>query len=163
MTAPFHIQKCNLTTAFMWLIGGVLLLSCLLKAVNVYSFSQPINSFCGLLGLNGFYGYEVILAISASILQPLFSLFFLNRLPHVPHLCLCIAKDAVVESGSCHVISRYEDGHAVWTYFDIVYSNINSFAITGCQLKNTSIHEGEIVITSGNLNMADGTDVKQNQ
>lgn len=73
-----------------------------------------------------------------------------------------VPKDAVVERDGYHVIFRYEDGHAVWTYVDIVYSNINSFAITGCQRKETSIHEGDIVITSGNLNLADGTEVKIN-
>ena len=71
-----------------------------------------------------------------------------------------VPKDAVVERDGYHVIFRYEDGHAVWTYVDIVYSNINSFAITGCQRKETTIHEGDIVITSGNLNLADGTEVK---
>lgn len=71
-----------------------------------------------------------------------------------------VPKDAVVERDGYHVIFRYEDGHAVWTYVDIVYSNINSFAITGCQRKETSIYEGDIVITSGNLNLADGTEVK---
>ena len=73
-----------------------------------------------------------------------------------------VPKDAVVERDGYHVIFRYEDGHAVWTYVDIVYSNINSFAITGCQRKETTIHEGDIVITSGNLNLADGTEVKIN-
>ncbi|MBR1800342.1 MAG: efflux RND transporter periplasmic adaptor subunit [Bacteroidaceae bacterium] len=71
-----------------------------------------------------------------------------------------VPKDAVVERDGYHVIFRYEDGHAVWTYVDIVYSNINSFAITGCQRKETTIHEGDIVITSGNLNLADGTEVR---
>lgn len=71
-----------------------------------------------------------------------------------------VPKDAVVERDGYHVIFRYEDGNAVWTYVDIVYSNINSFAITGCQRKETTIHEGDIVITSGNLNLADGTEVK---
>lgn len=73
-----------------------------------------------------------------------------------------VPKDAVVERDGYHVIFRYEDGRAVWTYVDIVYSNINSFAITGCQRKETSIHEGDIIITSGNLNLADGTEVKLN-
>lgn len=73
-----------------------------------------------------------------------------------------VPKDAVVERDGYHVIFRYEDGRAVWTYVDIVYSNINSFAITGCQRKETSIHEGDIIITSGNLNLADGTEVRLN-
>lgn len=71
-----------------------------------------------------------------------------------------VPKDAVVERDGYHVIFRYRDGRAVWTYVDIAHSNVNSFAITGCKRKETSIAEGDIVITSGNLNLADGTEVK---
>ncbi len=46
------------------------------------------------------------------------------------------------------------------THVDIVHSNISSFTITGCRRKETTINEGDIVITSGNLNLADGTEVK---
>lgn len=71
-----------------------------------------------------------------------------------------VPKDAVVERDSYHVIFLLEEGRAVWTYVDVVHSNISSFAITGCQRKETTIKEGDIVITSGNLNLADGTEVQ---
>ena len=71
-----------------------------------------------------------------------------------------VPKDAVVERDGYHVIFRYRDGRAVWTYVDVAHSNINSFAITGCRRKETTIEESDIVITSGNLNLADGTEVK---
>ncbi len=74
-----------------------------------------------------------------------------------------VPKDAVVERDGYHVIFLYQDGQAVWTYVDVLHSNISSFAITGCRRKETSIHEGDIIITSGNLNLADGTEVKLNQ
>lgn len=77
----------------------------------------------------------------------------------VPH-ALVVPKDAVVERDGYHVVFVYRDGEAVWTYVDIAYSNISSFAITGCKRKETQINEGERVITSGNLNLADGTKVK---
>lgn len=73
-----------------------------------------------------------------------------------------VPKDAVVERDGYHVIFLLEEGRAVWTYVDVVHSNINSFAITGCRRKETSIKEGDIVITSGNLNLADGTEVIPN-
>lgn len=73
-----------------------------------------------------------------------------------------VPKDAVVERDGYHVVFLYEEGQAVWTYVDVLHSNINSFAITGCQRKETTIHEGDIIITSGNLNLADGTEVKLN-
>lgn len=45
----------------------------------------------------------------------------------------------------------------------VLHSNINSFAITGCQQKETAINEGDVIITSGYLNLADGTEVKLNK
>lgn len=73
-----------------------------------------------------------------------------------------VPKDAVVERDGYHVVFRYENGRAIWTYVDIVYSNINSFAITGCQRKETTVKDGDIIITSGNLNLADDTEVIAN-
>ncbi len=77
----------------------------------------------------------------------------------VPH-SLIVPKDAVVERDGYHVVFLYKDGEAVWTYVDIAYSNISSFAITGCKRKETTVSEGDRVITSGNLNLADGTKVR---
>ncbi len=70
-----------------------------------------------------------------------------------------VPKDAVVERDGYQVVFLLAEGKAVWTYVDVVHSNISSFAITGCQRKETTIKEGDIVITSGNLNLADGTEV----
>ena len=72
---------------------------------------------------------------------------------------LVVPKDAVVERDGYNVVFVYRDGQAVWTYVDIAASNISSHAITGCQRKDTEIHPGEIIITSGNMNLADGTEV----
>lgn len=77
----------------------------------------------------------------------------------VPHSYV-VPKDAVVERDGYHVVFVYKNGEAVWTYVDIAYANIGYFAITGCERKDTEIHNGDVVITSGNLNLADGTKVK---
>lgn len=73
-----------------------------------------------------------------------------------------VPKEAVVERDGYHVafLLDAKSRHAVWTYVDIAYSNLTSHAITGCARKETTLHEGDIVITSGNLNLADGTEVK---
>jgi len=78
---------------------------------------------------------------------------------------LIVPKEAVVERDGYHVVFMYDPktSHAVWTYVDIAYSNLTSFAITGCAKKETEIHEGDIVITSGNLNLADDTEVRINK
>lgn len=70
-----------------------------------------------------------------------------------------VPKDAVVERDGYNVIFLYNNGRARWTYVDIVHSNISHHAITGCVRKETTLHEGDIVITSGNLNLADDTPV----
>lgn len=73
-----------------------------------------------------------------------------------------VPKDAVVERDGYNVVFMYnpQTRRAVWTYVDILHSNLNSHALSGCESKKTEIHEGDIVITSGNLNLADDTEVK---
>ena len=73
-----------------------------------------------------------------------------------------VPKEAVVERDGYHVVFMYDpkSQHAVWTYVDIMYSNLTCHAITGCERKRTEIHEGDIAIISGNLNLANGTAVR---
>ncbi|MDO4984626.1 MAG: efflux RND transporter periplasmic adaptor subunit [Prevotella sp.] len=72
-----------------------------------------------------------------------------------------VPKEAVVERDGYHVVFVYdkETHRAIWTYVDILYSNLSSFAITGSEKKQTTVNAGDIVITSGNLNLADDTEV----
>lgn len=73
-----------------------------------------------------------------------------------------VPKEAVVERDGYHVVFMFDTKtqRAVWTYVDIMYSNLKEYAITGCERKETEIHEGDIVITSGNQNLADDTQVR---
>ncbi len=75
---------------------------------------------------------------------------------------LVVPKEAVLERDGYHVVFVYDPNkhRAVWTYIDVLYSNIDCFAITDCSKKDSKIHVGDIVITSGNLNLADDTEVK---
>ncbi len=75
---------------------------------------------------------------------------------------LVVPKNAVVERDGYHVIFLYKGGKAVWTYVDILYSNMNEYAVTGNAHKETTVSEGDTVITSGNLNLADNTGVMVN-
>ncbi len=79
----------------------------------------------------------------------------------VPNMFV-VPKEAVVERDGFNVIFVYDSAtkHAVWTYIDILYSNLTSYAITGCERKETTINVGDVVITSGNLNLADDTEVR---
>lgn len=77
------------------------------------------------------------------------------------HDMFVVPKEAVVERDGYHVVFVYDkDTHrAIWTYVDVLYSNLSSFAITGNEQKQTKINVGDIIITSGNLNLADDTEV----
>lgn len=77
---------------------------------------------------------------------------------NVPY-SLVVPKDAVIERDGYHVVFLYDKGEAVWTYVDVLHANIHSYAIAGCKRKETQIKAGDVVITSGNLNLADGTEV----
>ena len=74
-----------------------------------------------------------------------------------------VPKDAVVLRDGFHVMFRYEEGIAVWTYIDVLYANIDSYAITGNKVKQTAVNDKDVIITSGNLNLADGTAVIPNE
>lgn len=74
-----------------------------------------------------------------------------------------VPKDAVLIRDGYYVLFRYIDGAAVWTYIDVVMSNIDSHVISGNTKKQTNITENDIVITTGNLNLADGTKVTPNK
>ena len=70
-----------------------------------------------------------------------------------------VPKSAVVLRDGYDIIFRYIDGKAVWTYVEVVMSNIESHLITGHTKKQTVISDNDIIITSGNTNLADGTNV----
>lgn len=70
-----------------------------------------------------------------------------------------VPKEAVVVRDGYFVVFRLVDGAAVWTYVDVPMSNMDSHVITGCARKQTTLSGNDIIITSGNLNLADGTAV----
>lgn len=70
-----------------------------------------------------------------------------------------VPKDAVVSREGSFVVFKYADSVAVWTYVDIAMSNMESHVITGNSKKESTIEVNDIIITSGNLNLVDGSKV----
>lgn len=75
---------------------------------------------------------------------------------------LVVPKSAVVMRDGYDVVFTLDtvQRKAQWLYVDIAGSNTTGHAITGCAKKRTEVHEGAVVITSGNLNLADGSAVE---
>ena len=54
----------HLKQILFFAFGAIFIFSAISKAINIPSFSQSINSYLGLLGMDGLYGHTRLLAIS---------------------------------------------------------------------------------------------------
>ena len=73
-----------------------------------------------------------------------------------------VPKSAVVMRDGYDVLFVYnpDTGKAEWRYVDILQSNSTAHVVVACRVKNAKLQEGEAVIVSGNLNLADGSSVE---
>ena len=72
---------------------------------------------------------------------------------------LVVPKRAVVIRDNLEVLFRYNEGKADWVYVNTLRSNSESFAIQANTDRGAELHEGDLIIVSGNLNLADGSTV----
>lgn len=73
---------------------------------------------------------------------------------------LVVPRSAVVIRDNLDVLFTYtDDGKAHWTYVNILHSNGDSYAVEGNSGRNAVLNEGDRVIISGNLNLADQSEV----
>lgn len=73
---------------------------------------------------------------------------------------LVVPKSAVVIRDGLHVLFTYtDDGVAHWVYVNIIDSNSESYAVEANADRGAVLAEGDQVIITGNLNLADGTKV----
>lgn len=72
---------------------------------------------------------------------------------------LVVPKSAVLIRDNLEVLFRYSDGRAQWTYVNVLMSNGDSHAVTANKDRGADLSPGDTVIVSGNLNLADGSEV----
>lgn len=73
---------------------------------------------------------------------------------------LVVPRSAVVIRDDLDVLFTYtDDGKAHWTYVRIVASNGDSHSVVANADRGSVLSEGDRIIISGNLNLADGSDV----
>jgi len=71
---------------------------------------------------------------------------------------LVVPRSAVVVRDNMDVLFTYkDDGRAHWVYVNIVASNGDSHSVIGNADRGSVLSEGDRVIVSGNLNLADGS------
>lgn len=74
---------------------------------------------------------------------------------------LTVPKSAVLRKGDYNVLFTYgDDSLAHWVYVDILYENSCQYAVAASAEKKATLEEGAIIITSGNLTLADRTPVR---
>ena len=74
---------------------------------------------------------------------------------------LVVPRSAVVIRDNLDVLFTYgDDGKAHWTYVTILAANSDSYSVTANPDRYAVLKEGDKVIISGNLNLADGSEVK---
>lgn len=72
---------------------------------------------------------------------------------------LVVPKRAVVIRDNLEVLFRYNGGKSDWVYVNTLRANSESFAIQANSDRGAELHEGDLIIVSGNLNLADGSKV----
>ena len=76
---------------------------------------------------------------------------------------LVVPKSAVVIRDGLEVVFRYNNGRSDWVYVHTVQANSESYAIVANTERGASLSEGDQIIVSGNLNLADGSKVQLKQ
>lgn len=74
---------------------------------------------------------------------------------------MVVPRSAVVIRDNMNVLFTYrpDDGTAGWVYVNILASNRDSFVVEANRDRGAHLEEGELVIVSSNLNLADGSKV----
>lgn len=72
---------------------------------------------------------------------------------------LVVPKSAVVIRDNLEVLFRYKDGKAQWTYVRTSLANSREYVVEANLDRGAELSPGDMVIVSGNLNLADGSDV----
>lgn len=70
-----------------------------------------------------------------------------------------VPKSAVLIRDNLDVLFIYKDGKAQWTYVNIVMSNSESHSVIANTDRGAVLNDGDQIIISGNLNLADGSTV----
>ena len=72
---------------------------------------------------------------------------------------LVVPKSAVVIRDNEEVLFRYRDSKALWTYVRTSLANSREYVVEANRNRGAELAPGDLIIVSGNLNLADGSEV----
>lgn len=73
---------------------------------------------------------------------------------------LVVPKSAVVIRDNMEVLFRYNEGRAEWTYVNVLMSNTTQHVVEANKDRGADLNVGDLIITSGNLNLGDDAPVE---
>ncbi|MDR0954856.1 MAG: efflux RND transporter periplasmic adaptor subunit [Rikenellaceae bacterium] len=74
---------------------------------------------------------------------------------------LVVPKGAVVNRDNQEVLFRFsDDGKAMWTYVNVLLSNSTYHVVRADEVKGAELNLGDAIITTGNLNLGNGSTVE---
>lgn len=73
---------------------------------------------------------------------------------------LVVPKSAVVIRDGMEVLFRYVDGKSLWTYVNVLMSNSTQHVVEPNRDRGADLSVGDLIITSGNLNLGDDAPVE---
>jgi RND family efflux transporter MFP subunit len=157
--ATFNVQFPVLETEIGFIAVG--------RPVKVYSFNDPDNVVTGrITALNPTVDQHGQIQVTAQIAGNGKMIDGMNvrvMAEEVVPRQLVVPKTAVVQRDGLEVLFRYADGKTVWTYVHVTASNSTEHVVAPNIERGADLNVGDVVITSGNLNLGGGTDVEINQ
>lgn len=72
---------------------------------------------------------------------------------------LVVPKSAVVIRDNMEVLFRYDNGKSLWTYVNVLMSNSKEHVVEANKDRGATLNIGDLIITSGNLNLGDDAKV----
>ncbi len=134
------------------------------QPVKVYSFNDPENIVTGrITSVNPTidqYGQIHVTAQIAGNGRMIDGMNVRVMAEQIVPRQLVVPKSAVVIRDGLEVLFRYVNGRSVWTYVHTTASNSTEYVVAPNTERGADLSVGDAVITSGNLNLGDGSDVE---
>ncbi len=138
------------------------------QRVLVSTFTEPEKNYAGqVTEINPTVNDKGQVMVRAQLPNPGHLIDGMNVKVHIENIIpgkFVVPKSAVLIRDNQEVLFRVDkENKAMWTYVHVLMANSNSYVVVPNSDKGAELNEGNIVIISGNLNLAHGSGVMVKQ
>jgi len=135
------------------------------QRVLVSTFTEPEKKYTGqVTEINPTVNDKGQITVRAQLANPGHLIDGMNVKVHIENIIpnkFVVPKSAVLIRDNQEVLFRMDaEGKAAWTYVHTLMANSDSYVIVPNEEKAAELNEGDVVIISGNLNLAHGSHVE---